>query len=135
MNVTRMIRDQEGASLVLVAFTMVALLGMSALAIDVGMLYTAKGQAQNAADSGALAGAGALLLAPEDGDAAVIEAELFAEKHEIIQQTVQVEPAADVQVDLANQTVTVTVRRIIARGNAVPTFFARILGRVFGNTG
>ena len=52
MNVTRIIRDQEGASLVLVAFSMVALLGMSALAIDVGMLYTAKGQAQNAADSG-----------------------------------------------------------------------------------
>ncbi len=124
----RFLSDERGVSLMLVAISMVVLLGMAALAIDVGMLYTAKGQAQNAADSGALAGAGALLINPYDATTATSVAETFAEKHEIIKQQVQIDPAADVQVDLAKKQVTVTARRIQARGNAVPTFFAKILG-------
>lgn len=44
--------------------------------------------------------------------------------------TVEIFPAEDVQVDLANKRVTVTARRIQARGNAVPTFFARVLSMV-----
>ena len=123
-----LIRDERGASLMLVAVSMVALLGMAALAIDVGMLYEAKAQAQNAADSGALAGAGNLLVVPNDAPSATLVAERFAELHEIIKEQVQIEPAADVQVDLVAQRVTVTARRITARGNAVPTFFAKILG-------
>jgi len=122
------LKDERGASLMMVAISMVAFLGMAALAIDVGMLYTAKGQAQNAADSGALAGAGALLINSTDDSLARSVAETFAEKHEIIKQQVQIDPAADIQVDLNAMQVTVTARRINARGNAVPTFFARILG-------
>src|SRR5688572_14878375 len=118
-----LIRDERGASMMIAAICMVVLLGMSALAIDVGMLYAAKGQAQNAADSGALAGAGSLLLSPEDSTTATLVAEQFAEKHQIVKQDVAIVPAEDVQVDLANLRVTVTARRIQARGNAVPTFF------------
>ena len=125
----RIIRDERGATLMFVAISMVVLLGMAALAIDVGMLYAAKGQAQNAADAGALAGAGALLLSPGDATTPTSVAERFAEEHQIIRQDVEVLPAEDVQVDLANGRVTVTARRIMARGNAVPTFFARILDR------
>ena len=125
----RFLRDERGASLMFIAICMVMLLGMAALAIDVGMLYAAKGQAQNAADAGALAGAGALLLSPADATVPTVVAEQFAEKHQIIKQDVQILPAEDVQVDLANGRVTVTARRIAARGNAVPTFFARILDR------
>jgi len=124
----RFLSDERGVSLMLVAICMVVVLGMAALAIDVGMLYTAKGQAQNAADSGALAGAGALLINPYDAATATSVAETFAEKHQIIKQDVQIEPAADVQVDLTKKQVTVTARRINGRGNAVPTFFAKILG-------
>lgn len=120
--------DERGATLMMTAITMVVLLGMSALAIDVGVLYTAKAQAQNAADAGALAGAGNLMLAPNDQAAATVTAESFGEKHEILKQQVQIDPGADVQVDMANRRVTVTARRIQARGNAVPTYFARILG-------
>lgn len=122
------LKEERGVSMMLVAICMVVLLGMAALAIDVGMLYAAKAQAQNAADSGALAGAGALILTPTSATVPTNVAETFAEKHEIIKQQVQIEPAADVQVDLVNMRVTVTARRIDARGNAVPTFFARILG-------
>jgi len=127
MGIIGMRSDERGVSLVFVALAMVVLLGMAALAIDVGMLYTAKGQAQNAADSGALAGAGTLILSPDDATVATNEAETFAEQHQMIKQQVDIWPAEDVQVDLVNKRVTVTARRINARGNAVPTFFARVL--------
>jgi len=91
------------------------------------MLFTAKGQAQNAADSGALAGAGALILSPDDATTPTNVAENFAEQHQIIKQQVDIQPAEDIQVDLVNKHVTVTARRINARGNPVPTFFAKVL--------
>jgi Flp pilus assembly protein TadG len=50
---------------VFVAVTMVALLGIAALALDIGYLYVVRGELQNAADAGALAGA--QVLYPSDG--------------------------------------------------------------------
>lgn len=50
------LRDQNGATVILVALAMIVLLGMAALAIDVGYLYVVRGELQNAADAGALAG-------------------------------------------------------------------------------
>ncbi|HWJ54869.1 MAG TPA: pilus assembly protein TadG-related protein, partial [Vicinamibacterales bacterium] len=49
-------RRQRGAVLVHVAVAMTGLLAFSALTIDLGSLWVARGQAQNAADAGALAG-------------------------------------------------------------------------------
>ena len=125
---TQMQQDERGASLMMVAVSMVAILGMAALAIDVGMLYEAKAQAQNAADSGALAGAGSLILAPTDANLARDTAQDFAEKHQIVKQDVMIVPGADIVVDLVNKQVTVTARRTAARGNALPTYFAKVLG-------
>lgn len=48
---------RRGAVLPLVVICMVAVLGMVALAIDIGMVAVARSQCQNAADSGAMAGA------------------------------------------------------------------------------
>src|SRR5947208_17121862 len=59
--IQRLRRDQSGMSLVFVGFGMMAFVGASMLAIDVGMLMTARSQAQNSADAGALAGATALV--------------------------------------------------------------------------
>src|SRR5688500_18308831 len=56
----RLIRDEKGMSLVFIGMSLMALLSASMLAIDVGMLMTARNQAQNSADAGALAGATAL---------------------------------------------------------------------------
>lgn len=50
-------QPRRGAVLPLVAICMVALMGMLALAIDIGMVAIARSQAQNAADSAAMAGA------------------------------------------------------------------------------
>ena len=49
--------DRRGATAVFVAVALAALLGMVALAVDVGMLMKVRADAQRAADSGALAGA------------------------------------------------------------------------------
>src|SRR4029079_17819781 len=52
--------DERGFSLVTVGFGFMAVMSATMLAIDVGMLMTARTQAQTAADAGALAGATAL---------------------------------------------------------------------------
>lgn len=49
------IRDrQRGAVLLLVTFSLIAFLGLAALALDLGRMYIIKSQLQNAADAGAL---------------------------------------------------------------------------------
>ena len=50
-------RGERGQVLAVVALAMVALLGISAFAIDVGYAYYAKRQLQSATDAAALAGA------------------------------------------------------------------------------
>lgn len=47
--------NERGATAVIVAILMVALLGFAAISIDVGKLYWERAQLQNAADAGALA--------------------------------------------------------------------------------
>src|SRR5579884_3664034 len=54
-------RPERGASLVLVAAVLVALLAAASLAVDLGLLYVARSQAQRAADAAALAGASAFV--------------------------------------------------------------------------
>src|SRR5262245_43435609 len=50
-------RSRRGAVLPLVVICLVALIGMLALAIDIGMIAVARSQCQNAADASAMAGA------------------------------------------------------------------------------
>ncbi|OGU12976.1 MAG: hypothetical protein A2075_08805 [Geobacteraceae bacterium GWC2_58_44] len=56
----KQIGNDKGFAVVLIAIAMIALVGFVAIAIDVGYAYLVKGQLQNAADAGALAGAGAI---------------------------------------------------------------------------
>src|SRR3954470_308715 len=56
----RLASDESGMSYVFIGMGFMAFLSASMLAIDVGMLMTARSQAQNSADAGALAGATAL---------------------------------------------------------------------------
>jgi Flp pilus assembly protein TadG len=58
----RLQHDERGISLILIAVGMTGFLGAAALAIDVGLFMTARSQAQNSADAGALAGATGLAL-------------------------------------------------------------------------
>jgi len=53
----RKMRDQKGASVILVALMMVVFISLGALAVDLAHLYLVRNELQNAADAGALAGA------------------------------------------------------------------------------
>jgi Flp pilus assembly protein TadG len=55
-NALKNTKNEKGISVILVAILLVALCGFVALAVDVGYMYVAKTQAQNAADACALAG-------------------------------------------------------------------------------
>ncbi len=50
-------KDERGVSLVLVALLLIPLAGIGALVVDLGLLYAARNELQNASDAGALAGA------------------------------------------------------------------------------
>jgi Flp pilus assembly protein TadG len=62
-----LIKSQQGAVMVLVAISLFMIIGLTALAVDIGHLVVTKNELQNAADSGALAGARVLYL--NDGQA------------------------------------------------------------------
>ena len=59
------LRDDRGSAVILAAVAMTALLSVVALAVDVGMLYTARGEAQRVADAAALAGAAGFIEEPK----------------------------------------------------------------------
>lgn len=54
------LKNQDGASAILVVIVTAMLLGFTALAIDVGYMYSTRNELQNVADAAALAGAGEL---------------------------------------------------------------------------
>ena len=127
--------DESGFSLVFVGLGFMGFLAASMLAIDVGMLMTARSQAQNAADAGALAGATSLAFDDWDDRTptgpAVVHAIAAAEANKVISATVSVIPA-DVEFPLAPDgqpsRVKVTVYRNAARGNPVNTLIAKYFG-------
>ena len=116
--------------MVVVALAMTAVLSMVALAVDLGMLFASRGEAQRVADSAALAGAGAFLDCWDCSYTAQV-AENYAidygARNTVRDQGVVILPE-DVTVDLARRRVTVVVRRTSDRGSAVATWFARVFG-------
>lgn len=79
----RLRRAPRGATAVLVAICLVMLCAFLALALNVGHLFSVRGELQNAADSGALAGAKELVGSNASGELASAEAKAadFAARH------------------------------------------------------
>jgi Flp pilus assembly protein TadG len=129
-------RDEKGMTYVFVGLGFMAFLSASMLAIDVGMLMTARSQAQNSADSGALAGATALVYDSftdhSAGGPAVTSALTAAHANLVMGGDVSSNPT-DVEF-LQNPTtgeqsrVRVTVWRSSERGNPIPTLIAQYFG-------
>ena len=128
-------RDERGMSLVFVGIGLTAFIAATTLAIDVGMFMNARTQAQNSADSGALAGVTALYFNDYNnrsaGGPAVQSALSAAKVNKVIFESPSVLPA-DVTFPLSpaglNNRVKVDVFRTAARGDAVPT----LIGSMFG---
>ena len=133
----RLYRDERGMSLVFVGVGFMAFLAATTLAIDVGMFATARSQAQNSADAGALAGAIALYFDDYDNRStngpAKQNAMVAARENQVIGAQVSVTPP-DVTFPLGptglNNRVKVRVFRNDERGNPVGT----LMGQYFGVT-
>jgi Putative Flp pilus-assembly TadE/G-like len=54
--------DERGSVIIMVALSMVVLCGAAALSVDVGQLYTTRGDLQNSADAASIAGAQSLVV-------------------------------------------------------------------------
>lgn len=136
MNRLRTLRhDERGISILYITAGFLAFFAATTLAIDVGMMTTARSQAQNAADAGALAGAIALALDDwEDrspGGPAVQAAINAARENTVLGGQVAVD-ATDVTFSPAPNgeanRVAVTVHRASARGNPLSTFIMSVFG-------
>jgi len=137
MNTTlnRLHRDERGMSYVFVGVGFMAFLAATTLAIDVGMFMTARAQAQNAADAGALAGAVALYYDDYDNRSAsgpaVQNAIMAGRANQVMGQAPSINPE-DVTFPVGptglNNRVKVIVHRSDARSNPLLTFTGRFFG-------
>jgi len=128
-------RDQRGMSVVWVGLGFMAFFAASTLAIDVGMFMTARSQAQNSADAGALAGATALVFNDftdrSIGGPAVQSAINTATANTVMGTAVSVQPTdVTFPLDPTGQPtrVKVNVFRTTNRSNPVAT----LIGPIFG---
>ncbi|MHB1295728.1 MAG: pilus assembly protein TadG-related protein [Anaerolineae bacterium] len=111
---------ESGQILIIVALALMVLMGILALAVDVGIFYAQRRHMQNAADAGALAGIRVLAEAgPDGGSAAEAAAEAVARRYTVDENGAA---TADADADAGARTVTVTAV------TTSTTFFARVLG-------
>ncbi len=135
---------QHGISILMVAISLVVLLGISALAIDLVTLYVGRNEAQRAADAAALAGAKTFVDSGfTSGRVTQTAVQTLATNRAVTvggENKVGGQPAAiqgsDVTFDFSrpeNPRITVAAQRTAARGNAMPVFFAKIFGTLSGD--
>jgi Flp pilus assembly protein TadG len=127
----RAARDESGQALVLVAITMVVLLGFVGLAIDVGNAYFTQRELQKAADAAALAGA---LELPDQAAATTVAQQYGAADGEKNEATLVKDSTAEVTTRcvaslgcLPSRGVTTNIISVKETAD-VPTFFAKLFG-------
>lgn len=130
-------RDERGAILVQTAIALIGLMGFGSMCIDYGMLWVARGQAQNAADAGALAGAISLAFGdPNDQNRIRAVASAAGRANLVWSGAPVIDPVTDVTFppcppgapgdpDLC---VRVDAYRNQNRGNPLPTIFGPLIG-------
>jgi len=132
-------RPERGAALVMVAAAMFVLMILAAVGVDLASLYMVRNEAQRAADAAALAGAKMFVSTGFTSGAisqAAVQplarqaAQAIGAQNKVGGQPAAIQPA-DVTFNFTlpkDPRITVVVQRSSARGNAVPTFFARVWG-------
>ena len=135
MRLHHLARDERGMSIVFVGVGFMAFLAATTLAIDVGMFMTARSQAQNAADAGALAGATALVFnsyTDRSAGGPAVQGAVNAARANVIMGAAPSVGAGDVTFpnDANGQPnrVQVQVYRDAAHASSVPT----LIGPIFG---
>lgn len=116
--------DERGGTFVLMVVALAALFGMMALAVDLGMGYTAKSEAQRVADASALAGGSAFLESmPVDAVTTAEERALdYATRNTV--RNVPVDPSeVTIEVLTDERKIRVWIER-----QGLGTWFARVIG-------
>lgn len=131
-------RSERGAVLVQVAVALVALIGFSTFVVDYGVMWTARRQAQNAADAAALAAAVSTGFVDPDDEDLARQSALAAAAQNLVWGEAPDVTAADVTfptcppgfpADRPEPCVRVDVfRNDRAGGNPLPTFFGALVG-------
>jgi hypothetical protein len=135
----RKVLKQRGNTLLMVAASMTAILGLAALGVDLISFYAARSEAQRSADAAALAGATfwsrSGCTSSSSGcsgfQTGAINAAIDVGNQNLIAGVSPNIQSGDILFPLSpasNPRISVTVQRAAARGNALPTFFAKILG-------
>lgn len=114
----RLLREEKGAAIAVVAMSMTVIIGFTALAVDVGNLYLNKTRLVNMADAAALAGVQDL---PGNPEGAIDTARSYAARNGMNGDGVNVALSEN------NTVVTVNVSR------TVPFYFAQIFDMTSGN--
>jgi hypothetical protein len=134
--------DDRGVSILIIAVSMVFVLGMAGLGIDLASLYVARGQAQRAADAGALAAAQYLgkdctaangSVTPSCQAIAKQKAAAVANVNLIAGVSPNISATNDVDVrflvtNASDPQIQVIASRDTAHSNPMPTFFVKIFG-------
>ena len=136
----KILKDEKGASVIMVAGAIVMIFGFAVLAIDLSMMQLAKTQLQNAADAAVLAGA--MAHANEPGGQAEKEAAATAEAIRVAGLNVAVQDidrpvvisAEDVTFP-GSETIRVTTHRKIDTGDPVTLYFLKVLDPLLDNQG
>ena len=142
-NRLRLAGDERGAILVHAALAMLALIALCAFTIDLGAFFVGRRQAQNAADAAALSGALSLafdgidVTNPADVARAQEAAAAAGAANMVLGAAPSIVAATDVQLvfpcppgapGLPDTCIRANVYRSASRSNALPTFFAQIVG-------
>jgi Flp pilus assembly protein TadG len=106
----RIVRDDEGAAAVVVAVTLMVLMGMTAVAVDGGRLFVERSSVQNAADHAALAAAW----------------DFCADEDEAAAEAAGLTSAASNGMDAASTTVAVEIERVPDTDNWQATVASQI---------
>lgn len=129
--------NERGAVLVQVTISIIALVAISALTIDMGVKWVSRGQAQNAADAGALAGAVALSFDDPNDLTDTGVAKQSARNYALANLVWAEAPDVNVTTDVTfppcpdgspDTCVKVDVYRNQERGNWLPTYSANLVG-------
>ena len=131
------VRNERGAVIIQVAVALLALLAICSFVFDYGVMWVSRGQAQNSADAGALAGAISLAYDSDtDFAGARAKAIAVAQANQVWRSTVDI-TAADVTFPacppgapgLPDTCVKVDVfRNQRAFGSPLPTYFSQLVG-------
>lgn len=129
--------SQRGAVLIHVAIALLGLVAFTTFVTDYGIMWVSRGQAQTAADAGALSGALSLAFddatdfagAKEKARAVAIANAVFGQAPDVqLTDVTFPSPCPPGAPGLADTCVKVDAFRNLARGNPLPMFFGRIVG-------